>query len=75
MPRPLSLSDRQLLLIKEAAHTILPSARAAFLEGVARRLGSQPSDEALQHAISEALAVNRIPQFLCDAKPRKEISK
>jgi len=65
--RALSLSDYQLAQLRAAAKNLLPSQRTDFLEGVARRLGDQPSDEALQIAIAAQLATNRLPVFLCDA--------
>jgi hypothetical protein len=64
MTKPLSLSDRQLNEVQRAARTLLPSQRADFLEGLARRLGTEPSDEALQEAIAAVLAVNRVPIFI-----------
>ena len=68
------LTDQQLTQLQQAAQSLLPSARSEFLQGAARRLGDAPSDEALQLAISEQLAMNKLPTFLCDAAP-KEISK
>jgi hypothetical protein len=64
--RPIGLTDQQIMLLQQAAKGILPSARSEFLQGVARRLGDTPSDA--------ALAVNRVPQFLCDQAPAKETS-
>ena len=72
--RPIGLTDAQLMQLQQAAKTLLPSARDEFLRGIARRLGDTPSDAALQLAISEQLAVNRIPTFLCDHAPAKETS-
>jgi hypothetical protein len=68
--RALSLSDYQLARVRAAAQTLLPSARSNFLEGVARRLGDQPSDEALQIAIAAQLSMNRLPVFLCDGNKK-----
>ena len=62
--KPIGLTDAQLMQLQQAAKTLLPSARSEFLQGVARRLGEAPSDGALQAAISEQLAINRIPHFL-----------
>jgi hypothetical protein len=56
--RAISLSDYQLSQIRAAAKTLLPSARADFLEGVARRLG----------AIAAQSSMNRLPVFLCDGR-------
>jgi hypothetical protein len=63
--RPLALTDHQLAEVQHAAHSLLPSQRERFLEGLARRLGDEPSDEALREAIAAQLALNRIPTFLC----------
>jgi hypothetical protein len=65
-PRPLALTDAQLAQLQQATRTVPPSQRDEFLQGVARRLGSQPSDRALEVAIDAQLAVNRLPVFLCD---------
>ena len=70
--RPIGLTDSQLAQLTQATQNLLPSARSEFLQGVARRLGDAPSDEALQLAISEQLAVNKLPIFLCDAAMMKE---
>ena len=67
----ISLTDHQLTELKRAAAMLLPSQRAAFLEGISRRLGDQPSDEALQIAIASQLSINRLPVYLCDAAPNK----
>ena len=61
--RALSLSDYQMQHLRAAAKNLLPSQRSDFLEGVAKRLGDQPSDEALQIAIAAQLATNRLPVF------------
>jgi hypothetical protein len=68
--RALSLSDYQMQQLRAAAKTLLPSARSDFLEGVARRLGDQPSDEALQIAVAAQLSMNRLPVFLCDGNKK-----
>jgi hypothetical protein len=70
MKRPVSLSDRQLLLIKHAARALPVSAREQFLQNVARHLAGQPSDIEITQAINTAL--NRTPVFLCDAQQPKE---
>jgi hypothetical protein len=62
--KKLSLSDRQLAEVQRAARALPASYRSGFLEGPARRLGAEPSDEAVAQAISPQLAVNRIPAFL-----------
>ncbi len=68
MTRPLSLTDRQMQQVRAAAKTLLPSQRSEFLQGLARRLGEQPSDTALAEAIAAQLAINRLPVLLYDAK-------
>ena len=70
--RALSLSDYQLQQLRAAAKNLLPSQRTDFLEGIARRLGDAPSNEALEHAIAEQLATNRLPTFLCECRTNKE---
>lgn len=71
--RPIGLTDQQLEQLRQAAQSLLPSARDEFLRGVARRLGDAPSDEAGALAISEQLSVNCIPHFF--VRHTKEISK
>jgi hypothetical protein len=70
--KPIGLTDQQLKQLQQAAKTLLPLERDTFLQGVARRLGETPSDEALQLAISAQLAVNKLPVFLSDAAMMKE---
>jgi hypothetical protein len=48
--RALGLTDRQLAEIQSAAAAFEPAARSAFLEGIAKRLGEEPCDEAVEHA-------------------------
>jgi hypothetical protein len=43
------LTPTQRAEIDRAANSLLPSMREAFLNGVARRLGSEPSDMANRH--------------------------
>ena len=72
--RNIGFTDAQLMQLQQAAKTILPAARSEILQGVARRLGEAPSDGALQAAISEQLAINRIPHFLmADSAPKGAI--
>jgi len=63
----LSLTDRQLGLIQQAAKTLPVSSRDEFLRGVARHLGDEPTDKAVIAAVDAQLAINRIPIFLCDS--------
>lgn len=50
--RPLALTDRQMALVERAAAQVPPQDRDAFLRALAERLGSSPSDNALQAAIA-----------------------
>jgi hypothetical protein len=63
---PLSLSDHQLGLIRQAAKSVAIDRRDEFLRGVASHLGAEPSGAAVQAAIDTQLAVNKLPVFLCD---------
>jgi hypothetical protein len=67
MSRALGLTDAQLQQVQQAAQTLLPSARSAFLESLSHRLGSEPTDETLQLAISQVLSINKLPSF-CGGK-------
>jgi hypothetical protein len=69
---PLSLTDHQLALIKQAAKYVSIDRRDEFLRGVASHLGAEPSDATVQAAIDTQLAVNKLPVFLCDAAMMKE---
>lgn len=62
--RPLALSDHQLALVTRAASTLPPSKRDEFLRRLAERLGSEPSDMAVEAAINLQLAVGRVPSFV-----------
>lgn len=64
---PLSLSDRQLELIKQAARALPVNARDRFLQDVAAHLAGEPFDAAIVQAINVAL--DRTPVFLNDAMP------
>jgi hypothetical protein len=70
--RALSLSDYQMQQLRAAAKTLLPSARSDFLEGVARRLGDQPSDEALQ--IANRYAIIDEPAACVSLRRKQEMS-
>jgi hypothetical protein len=69
MNKPLALTDAQLREIKAAAATLPSSHRSEFLESIARRLGHEPTDEAVAAAIAAQLSINRLPVFLCDSAP------
>jgi uncharacterized protein (DUF1778 family) len=74
-PRALGLTDFQLALIIEAAATLPPSERSAFLVGLANRLGEEPVMEAVEHAIAVQLKQNKIPAFVYALnKPRIKMS-
>jgi hypothetical protein len=65
MNKPLSLSDHQLRQNHAAAKALLPLQRSDFAHGVKRRLGHNPSNEAVQPAIGAELSLNHLPAFLC----------
>jgi hypothetical protein len=60
--RLLSLTDRQLQLVKDAARAVPVNARDGFLQDVARRLADEPSDAAVAQAVNVTL--DRVPVFL-----------
>jgi hypothetical protein len=64
---PLSLSDRQLALVRNAARAVPVSARDLFLQNVARHLAGEPS--AVTEAINNVL--DRVPVFLNDSAPTR----
>jgi hypothetical protein len=68
-PTPLSLSDRQLRMIRAAAAALPVSARDEFLQSVARYLAGEPSNTAITQAINVVL--DRVPVFLTDAQPKE----
>ncbi len=68
---PIALSDTQLALVRDAARAVPVSERDAFLQGIARHLGTGPSDDSVVAAIDAQLAINRLPTFLCDSTPRR----
>ena len=55
MTPPMSLTDSQLELVKQAAALIPPHDRDQFLRSVANRLRSHPTDHDLQDAINLVL--------------------
>jgi hypothetical protein len=61
MNKPLSLSDRQLELLKNAARAVPPRQREEFLQKVANHLGPEPSDHAVQAAVNRQLDL--LPTF------------
>ena len=69
MKRPISLSDNQMRLIEHAARSLPVRARDGFLQTVAAHLTGEPSDHAVQSAITAAL--DRTPVFLNDSAPMK----
>jgi hypothetical protein len=60
---PKSVSPSQLRLVQQAAATLRRDERDAFLQGVAKHLGHQPSDAAVAAAVDAQLPINRIPSF------------
>ena len=75
-PRPLSLSDRQLHLLQNAARAVPSASREMFLADVAKHLTPEPSDAAVQSAINAML--DRLPSghfFMTDAKPKEGENK
>jgi hypothetical protein len=72
MKRPLSITDNQLRLIRNAAASLPVDARDNFLQTVAAHLADQPSDHAVQAAVQAALG--RVPVFMCDAKTKETTS-
>jgi hypothetical protein len=56
MTRYPTFSDKQFRRITAAAARLPRSKRNEFLTGVARRLGTEPSDEAVEAAITAQLA-------------------
>lgn len=72
MQRPLSLSDRQMQLVRNAARAVPVSQRDQFLQNVAARLVDAPSDAAVAAAVNAQL--DRVPVFLTDAQPKEKIT-
>jgi hypothetical protein len=67
MTKALSLSDRQLRLLQDAARAVPPRQREQFLQKVANHLAEEPSDSAVIAAINAQL--DRLPVFLTDSAP------
>ena len=67
--RLLSLTDRQLQLVKNAARAVPVNARDGFLQDVAARQADEPSDAAVMQAIN--VVFDRVPVFLNDAQPKE----
>jgi hypothetical protein len=69
MIKPLSLTDRQVRLITEAAKAVPIERRDDFLQKLAMHLTPEPSDAAVQAALNAQL--DTLPRFfLCDSKPK-----
>jgi hypothetical protein len=68
MTKALSLSDRQLRLLQDAARAVPPRQREQFLQKVANHLAEEPSDSAVIAAINAQL--DRLPVFLTDSGAR-----
>ena len=56
----ISLSDRQLALVQQAAGTLPVQCRDPFLRRIADRLRGEPSDEAVMTAIDHALSWTQV---------------
>jgi hypothetical protein len=54
--RPLSLTDRQVSMLKRATAALPEEARQQFVAAVASRLGSAPGNHALRRAINTELS-------------------
>jgi hypothetical protein len=63
--RPLSLSDRQLYLLRQAAKAIPIQQRENWLSDVAKRLTGEPSDAAVMQAIN--VQYDRTHVYLTDS--------
>jgi hypothetical protein len=70
MNKPLSLSDRQLRLVQNAAKAVPVRQREQFLQKVAKHLLPEPSDNAVASAINAQL--DRLPVYLTDSIPNSE---
>jgi hypothetical protein len=64
MTKIILLTPTQRTAIDRAANSLLPPQREAFYDNVARRLGNEPGDAAVQIAIDNELALNRLPNFI-----------
>jgi hypothetical protein len=67
MNKPLSLSDRQLKLIKDAARAVPLARRDEFLQRVARYLTHEPTYTAVIAAVNAQLDLIS-HHFLCDTQ-------
>jgi hypothetical protein len=70
MIKPLSLSDRQLEFLQNAARAVPVRQREEFLQKVAKHLLPEPSDNAVAAAINAQL--DRLPVYLTDSIPNSE---
>ncbi len=68
--RPLSLTDHQLQLVKDAARALAPHHREDFPRRVTAHLSGEPSDAEVSRAITAAL--DRTPIYFTDGKPKGE---
>jgi hypothetical protein len=69
--KALSLSDRQLRLVQNAAKAIPANRRDEFLQKLAAHLTSDPSDAAVQAALNAQL--DRLPAYyFTDSKPKEQ---
>jgi hypothetical protein len=67
--KPLSLTDRQLTLVRNAARAMPVNARDQFLRDVASHLADTPSDAAVMMAIN--VTYDRVPVLFATQKRRR----
>jgi hypothetical protein len=60
-------SEKQQKILLAAAAQLPRSKRNTFFTGVAKRLGENPSNAAMEEAISQQLAIGRLPNFISGA--------
>jgi len=68
---PLALTDHQMSMVRHAARALRPPQRDDFLQSVARHLAAQPSDSAVQAAISITLGRMPVSVFMCDSATKR----
>jgi hypothetical protein len=72
MKPPLSLSDKQLSMLRMASKSIPVDRREMFLEDLAKQLTGEPTDQALMASINAQM--DRLPSghFFTDSKPNNK---
>ncbi len=72
-PRPLlSLSDRQMKFLRDAAASLPVMQRDQFLQRVSAHLFGEPTDAAFLGAVNAALDQLPTSVFLCDSKSESD---